>query len=55
MNSENQDGKTEPTSQATGRTFDLTNSPFNMIDWDGENLRSDVRWKFGMPPVNNAN
>ncbi|HZL79119.1 MAG TPA: hypothetical protein VFC17_09710 [Candidatus Limnocylindrales bacterium] len=31
------------------------NPPFNMSDWDGENLRSDVRWKFGMPPVNNAN
>ena len=24
-------------------------------DWGGENLRQDVRWKFGMPPVNNAN
>jgi hypothetical protein len=29
--------------------------PFNMSDWSGENLRQDVRWKFGMPPVNNAN
>jgi type I restriction enzyme M protein len=26
-----------------------------MSDWGGENLRQDVRWKFGMPPVNNAN
>jgi type I restriction enzyme M protein len=26
--------------------------PFNMSDWGGENLRHDLRWKFGMPPVN---
>ena len=26
-----------------------------MCDWGSENLRQDVRWKFGMPPVNNAN
>jgi Type I restriction-modification system methyltransferase subunit len=35
--------------------FILANPPFNMSDWGGENLRPDVRWKFGMPPVNNAN
>jgi len=35
--------------------FILANPPFNMSDWSGENLRQDVRWKFGMPPVNNAN
>ena len=35
--------------------FILANPPFNMSDWDGENLRQDVRWKSGMPPVNNAN
>ena len=35
--------------------FILANPPSNMSDWDGENLRQDVRWKFGMPPVNNAN
>jgi type I restriction enzyme M protein len=35
--------------------FDLANPPFNMSDWGGENLRQDVRWKFGMPPVNNVN
>jgi type I restriction enzyme M protein len=34
---------------------DLANPPFNMSDWGGEKLRQDVRWKFGMPPVNNAN
>jgi hypothetical protein len=33
---------------------DLANPPFNMSDWGGENLRQDVRWKSGMPPVNNA-
>jgi hypothetical protein len=35
--------------------FILANPPFNMSDWGGEDLRQDVRWKFGMPPVNNAN
>jgi type I restriction enzyme M protein len=35
--------------------FILANPPFNMSDWGGEHLREDVRWKFGMPPVNNAN
>src|SRR5258708_28367499 len=35
--------------------FILANPPFNMSDWGGENLRQDARWKFGMPPVNNAN
>ncbi len=34
---------------------DLANPPFNMSDWGGEDLRQDVRWKFGRPPVNNAN
>ncbi|MBI2070278.1 MAG: SAM-dependent DNA methyltransferase [Elusimicrobia bacterium] len=35
--------------------FILANPPFNMSDWGGERLRDDVRWKFGAPPVNNAN
>jgi len=35
--------------------FILANPPFNMSDWGGENLRQDVRWKFGMPPVSNSN
>jgi len=33
----------------------LANPPFNMSDWGGEHLREDVRWKFGKPPVGNAN
>jgi len=33
----------------------LANPPFNMSDWGGERLRDDVRWKFGAPPVGNAN
>lgn len=35
--------------------FILANPPFNMSDWGGERLREDARWKFGIPPVNNAN
>jgi type I restriction enzyme M protein len=33
----------------------LANPPFNMKEWGGERLREDKRWKFGVPPVRNAN
>jgi len=33
----------------------LANPPFNMKDWGGDRLRKDVRWKYGIPPVGNAN
>jgi len=33
----------------------LANPPFNVSDWGGERRRSDARWKFGVPPVSNAN
>lgn len=33
----------------------LANPPFNMSDWGGQRLREDARWKYGLPPVNNAN
>lgn len=33
----------------------LANPPFNISDWGGEGLREDVRWRFGAPPVGNAN
>jgi type I restriction enzyme M protein len=33
----------------------LANPPFNMKNWGGEHLRNDKRWKFGVPPPNNAN
>jgi len=35
--------------------FILANPPFNTHDWGGERLRDDVRWKYGVPPVGNAN
>jgi len=35
--------------------FILANPPFNISDWGGDRLREDVRWKFGIPPVGNAN
>lgn len=35
--------------------FILANPPFNMSDWGGGRLRDDVRWKYGIPPVGNAN
>lgn len=33
----------------------LANPPFNISDWGGDRLREDVRWRFGAPPVGNAN
>ena len=33
----------------------LANPPFNDSDWGGGQLRDDARWKFGPPPVGNAN
>jgi len=33
----------------------LANPPFNVSDWGGEQLRDDVRWKYGVPPAGNAN
>ncbi len=35
--------------------FILANPPFNMSDWGGDRLREDKRWKYGAPPVGNAN
>jgi type I restriction enzyme M protein len=35
--------------------FILANPPFNMSDWGGDRLREDKRWKYGVPPVGNAN
>ena len=33
----------------------IANPPFNISDWKGEQLRDDKRWKYGIPPVGNAN
>jgi type I restriction enzyme M protein len=33
----------------------LANPPFNDSDWNGDQLKEDVRWKFGVPPTSNAN
>ena len=33
----------------------LANPPFNISDWGGEKYEQDVRWKFGRPPIGNAN
>ena len=35
--------------------FIIANPPFNLSDWGGENLKDDVRWKYGVPPSGNAN
>lgn len=33
----------------------IANPPFNVSDWNGELLRNDGRWKYGIPPAGNAN
>ena len=33
----------------------IANPPFNISEWSGELLRNDGRWKYGAPPVGNAN
>ncbi|MBN1577365.1 MAG: SAM-dependent DNA methyltransferase [Chitinispirillaceae bacterium] len=33
----------------------IANPPFNDSDWSGDLLRTDGRWKFGVPPSGNAN
>lgn len=33
----------------------LANPPFNISDWGGDQLKDDVRWAYGIPPVGNAN
>lgn len=35
--------------------FILANPPFNISKWGGERLENDVRWRYGRPPVGNAN
>jgi type I restriction enzyme M protein len=35
--------------------FILANPPFNISEWHGEQLRDDVRWAYGAPPMGNAN
>ena len=33
----------------------LANPPFNDSEWGGEKYENDIRWKYGRPPVGNAN
>jgi len=35
--------------------FIIANPPFNQSDWGQDLLRTDPRWKYGLPPTNNAN
>jgi len=35
--------------------FVMANPPFNDSDWSGDQLRSDARWQYGVPPAGNAN
>ena len=54
-------GKTHANTFANDQFQDLkfdyimANPPFNVSDWDGEKYENDVRWKYGRPPVGNAN
>ena len=33
----------------------MANPPFNLSEWGGEKHENDPRWKFGRPPIGNAN
>lgn len=33
----------------------IANPPFNISDWGGEQLQDSHMWKYGVPPVSNAN
>ncbi len=33
----------------------IANPPFNISDWGGEQLQDSHMWKYGVPPVGNAN
>lgn len=33
----------------------MANPPFNLSDWGGDKLKTDKRWKYGIPPEGNAN
>lgn len=33
----------------------MANPPFNISDWGGEKYENDPRWKYGRPPLGNAN
>ena len=33
----------------------LANPPFNVSEWNGNQMRDDKRWVYGTPPVGNAN
>lgn len=35
--------------------FIMANPPFNYRPWHQEDLQEDKRWKYGIPPANNAN
>lgn len=35
--------------------FIMANPPFNLSNWGQDKLLDDVRWKYGIPPANNAN
>lgn len=35
--------------------FFMANPPFNLSNWGQDKLVDDVRWKYGVPPANNAN
>lgn len=35
--------------------FIMANPPFNIKNWGGDQLKDDIRWKYGVPPTGNGN
>ena len=55
LGSENADSFQRDLHPSLKADYVLANPPFNDSDWGGDRLREDVRWKYGVPPVGNAN
>ncbi len=55
LGSENADSFHHDLHPSLKADYVLANPPFNDSDWGGDRLREDVRWKYGTPPMSNAN
>lgn len=55
LGSHNADSFHEDLHKTLKADYILANPPFNISDWGGDRLSEDVRWRYGTPPVGNAN
>lgn len=55
LGTKNADSFHEDLHKTIKANYILANPPFNMSDWGADSLTGDTRWKWGIPPNNNAN